>query len=77
LKATNCTFQEVDNIFCLAVKNVIRDDVWHAKTSNAHRNSAAHIQEKSHHILQCQLQDGKYYLPPGMCNLWPSIHRRN
>jgi hypothetical protein len=27
LKATNCTFQEVDNIFCLAVKNVIRDDV--------------------------------------------------
>jgi hypothetical protein len=30
-----------------------------------------------HHILQCQLQDSKYYLPPGMCYLWPSIHRRN
>jgi hypothetical protein len=30
-----------------------------------------------HHILQCQLQDRKYYLPPGMCNLRPSMHRRN
>ena len=32
---------------------------------------------KNHHILQCQLQDRKYYLPPEMCNLWSSIHRRN
>jgi hypothetical protein len=30
----------------ISVKNVIRDDVWRAKTSNAHKNSAAHIQEK-------------------------------
>ena len=30
-----------------------------------------------HHTLQCQLQDRKYYIPPGMCKLWPSIHRRN
>ena len=31
----------------VSVKNVIRDDVWRAKTSNAHKNSAAHIQEKN------------------------------
>ena len=31
----------------VSVKNVIRDDVWLAKTSNAHKNSAAHIQEKN------------------------------
>jgi D-ribose pyranose/furanose isomerase RbsD len=31
----------------VSVKNVIRDDVWRAKTSNAHTNSAAHIQEKN------------------------------
>jgi hypothetical protein len=30
---------------------------------------------KIHFILQCQLQDRKYYLPPGMCNLWSSIHQ--
>jgi hypothetical protein len=30
-----------------------------------------------HHIFQCQLQDRKYYLPPGMCKLWSSIRRRN
>ena len=29
------------------VKNVIRDDVWRAKTSNAHTNSAAHIHGKN------------------------------
>ena len=29
----------------ISVNNVIRDDVWRANTSNAHTNSAAHIQE--------------------------------
>jgi hypothetical protein len=83
LKAINCTFQEVNNIFCLiyiyiyshpswlsgnpkvwkmswweltspldlptmvSVKNVIRNDVWRVKTFNAHKNSAAHIQEQN------------------------------
>ena len=28
-------------------QNVIRDDIWRAKTSNAHKNSAAHIQENN------------------------------
>jgi hypothetical protein len=28
-------------------KNVIRDNVWRAQASNAHRNSVAHIQEKN------------------------------
>ena len=31
----------------VSVKNVTRDDVWLAKTSNAHKNSAAHTQEKN------------------------------
>ena len=30
----------------VSAKNVIQDDVWRAQTSNAHNNSAAHIQEK-------------------------------
>jgi hypothetical protein len=41
-----------------------------------HKFSSTHTGEEFI-ILQCQLQDGKYYLPPAMCNLWPSIHRRN
>jgi hypothetical protein len=34
----------------VSVKNVIRDDVWRAKTSNAHTNSAAHIQENNSYV---------------------------
>ena len=60
-----------------AYNDQCKNDVWRAKTFNANRSSAAHIQEKNSSYMQCQLQDRKYYLPPGMCNLWPSIRQRN
>ena len=39
--------------------NVIRDDVWRAKTSNAHKIQQHTYRRRIHHILQCQLQDRK------------------
>ena len=91
LKTTNCTFQEVGNIFCLAVGIAVYDEflscMCAAEFVCALDVFARHTSSRitfltltivgSHHILQCQLQGRKYYLPPGMCNLWSSIHRRN
>jgi hypothetical protein len=39
--------------------NVIRDHVWRAKTSNAHKIQQHTYRRRIHHILQCQLQDRK------------------
>jgi hypothetical protein len=129
-----CTFQEVDNIFSLAVGIAVYDDFfscmcaaefmcaldvfarhtssritfltltivgrsrgdvsshqdifqtfrfpesqdgWLFEDHPMHTIQQHTYRRRIHHILQCQLQDGKYYLPPGMCNLWPSLHRRN
>jgi hypothetical protein len=46
--------------------------------SRSHVHANTKIQQHTyrrniHHILQCQLQDRKYYLPPGMCNLWSKM----
>ena len=65
LKVTNCTFQEVDNIFRLAVYDeffscmcaaefVCALDVFASCIVSNHRRII-------HHILQYQLQDGKYF----------------
>jgi hypothetical protein len=57
------------------VKNVTMHDV---QKHPIHTDIQQHTyRRRIHHILQCQLQNRKYYLPPGKCNLWPSIRRRN
>jgi hypothetical protein len=35
------------------------------------------MEEKNSSYTAMPTAKQKYYLPPGMCNWWPSIHRRN
>ena len=57
----------------VSVKNVIRDDVWRAKTSNAHKNSATHIQEKNSSYTDCnancKTENIIYLLEYAICGL--------
>ena len=56
----------------VSVNNVIRDDVRRAKTSNAHKHSAAHIQEKKIIIYcnaNCKTENIIYLLECAICGL--------
>ena len=66
LKVTNCTFQEVDNIFRLAVYDEFFSCICAAEFVCALDVFASYIVYSNHrriihHILQGQLQDGKYF----------------
>ena len=56
----------------VSVKNMIRDNVRRAKTSNAHKHSAAHIQEKKIIIYcnaNCKTENIIYLLECAICGL--------
>ena len=70
LKVTNCTFQEVDTIFRLAVGDcsiwwilLLYVCCWMFVCIGCFCTSyiVSNHRRRIHHILQCQLQDGKYF----------------
>ena len=62
----------LDLLTMVSVKHVIRDDVWRAKASNAHKNSAAHIQGEKFIIYcnaNCKTENIIYLLECAICGL--------